>query len=418
MTDAQSTCPSLWWGDATPDYSTFEGDLDADVVVIGGGVTGITLAYTLAEQGVTVGLLEAGELAAAASGRNAGFLTVAPAEPYQELIALWGRPGARAMLELGRRSHRQIRQLVQSLGIACDYHANGSLRLARSEDEADDLRASLPFMRADGFPMHEIALEDAVPRESASHFAAAFLTPEDGDLHPVRFLHALARAASQRGARIHARSRVESASWRGRLWEVRLGGGIARARTLVIATNAHASKLCPALTPLIQPRRGQMLATAPLGRAIAPRPTLARWGYQYWRQTPDQRLVIGGWRDLDLDGEVGFDERPTPHIQDGIETGLQQLVPEGTTIEHRWAGTMGFARDGRPLVGWLDAEHHLAICAGFTGHGMSMAAGCTLDLAELLSWRRAAGIATLDPRRFRELRYDRESIVALGAARS
>jgi glycine/D-amino acid oxidase-like deaminating enzyme len=78
---------------------------------------------------------------------------------------------------------------------------------------------------------------------------------------------------------------------------------------------------------------------------------------------------------------------------------------------------MGFARDGRPLVGWLDAAHHLAICAGYTGHGLGMAAACTLDLADLLSFRRTSGIATFDPQRFGELRQERESIVALGAAR-
>ncbi len=77
---------------------------------------------------------------------------------------------------------------------------------------------------------------------------------------------------------------------------------------------------------------------------------------------------------------------------------------------------MGFARDGRPLVGWLDAAHHLAICAGFTGHGMGMAAACTLDLAELLAWKRAPGIATFDPHRFPELRQTRDGIVTLGVA--
>ena len=131
---------------------------------------------------------------------------------------------------------------------------------------------------------------------------------------------------------------------------------------------------------------------------------------------PDRRLVIGGWRDLDLDGEVGYDDGPTEPIQRGIEHGLAELVPEGAAVEHRWAGTMGFARDGRPLVGWLDASHHLAICAGFTGHGMGMAAACTLDLAELLSFKKAPGISTFDPGRFPEVQQVREGVVALGVA--
>jgi glycine/D-amino acid oxidase-like deaminating enzyme len=159
-----------------------------------------------------------------------------------------------------------------------------------------------------------------------------------------------------------------------------------------------------------------MLATEPLGELLISRPTYAHWGYHYWRQTPDTRLVIGGWRELDFEAESTNDNAVTPPIQQAIEAGLATLVAHPVRIDYRWAGVMGFARDGRPLVGWLDAAHHLAICAGFTGHGMGMAAACTQDLAELLAWKRAAGIATFDPQRFPELRQGRDGIVALGSA--
>ena len=406
----------FWWADPGPSFPGFEGELDAEVVIVGGGITGVCLAYTLAEQGATVALLEAGPVAGAASGRNAGIMTVAPAEPYNEQIALWGRAGARAALECGRRSHQRVRGLVESLGIACDYRANGSLRLTRSDEEAEDIRASLAALKADGFPMLELPLAHAVPPHAAERFTAAFVTLEDGELHPVRFLHALAREAERRGARVFSDSAVTGAAWRSGLWETRTVRGVARARTLVLATNADTPRLCPTLAPLIAPRRGQMLATAPLDHEVAPRPTLAHWGYHYWRQNADGRLIIGGWRDLDFDGEVGFDAVTTEPIQAAIEQGLATLVPGGAPIEYRWAGIMGFARDGRPLVGWLDPEHHLAICGGYTGHGISMAPACALDLADLLAWRKAPGIATFEPARFPELRQAREGLTALGVA--
>ncbi len=418
MSESVQPPASLWWSEPAPEFPAFEGELDADVLVVGAGITGITLACTLAQQGATTALLEAGPIAGSASGRNAGFLLASPHEPYAEMVALWGRAGARAMLEIGRRNHQRVRELIEAFGIACDYRASGSVRLARTAEEAEDLSASLPLMSGDGYPMREIAVTDALPGGPHERFTAAFLSDEDGELHPVRFLHGLALAAARLGARVHPHVRVLGARWQGGLWEVRTPRGLARARTLALATNAYAPQLCPALGPLIAPRRGQMLSTAPIARTVARWPTYAHWGYQFWRQTPDGRLVIGGWRDLDLDGEVGYDEATTPRIQRGIEQGLHELVPEGTTIEHRWAGTMGFARDGRPLVGWLDADHHLAICAGFTGHGLGMAAACTLDLTQELSFRRAPGIASFDPARFAELRQTREGIVALGAART
>jgi glycine/D-amino acid oxidase-like deaminating enzyme len=416
MSDLAGVPGSLWWAEPGPPFPTLEGELDAEILIVGGGITGICLAYTLAEQGAAVSLLDAAPLAAGASGRNAGFLMVAPAEPYNEQVALWGRAGARAVLECGRRSHQRVRALIEAHGIACDYRANGSLRLTRTDEEAEDIRASLAALKADGFPMLELPLSQAVPPHAAARFTAAFVTLEDGELHPVRFLHALAREALKKGARLFADSTVTGAAWRGGLWEARTSRGLVRARTLVLATNAWTSRLCPALARLIAPRRGQMLATAPLGREVAPRPTYAHWGYHYWRQTPDGRLVIGGWRELDLDGESGLDAVTTGPIQSAIEQGLAELVPEGAAIEHRWAGIMGFARDGRPLVGWLDPEHHLAICGGYTGHGIAMAPACALDLADLLAWRKAPGIATFEPLRFPELRQSRAGLTALGVA--
>jgi glycine/D-amino acid oxidase-like deaminating enzyme len=68
------------------------------------------------------------------------------------------------------------------------------------------------------------------------------------------------------------------------------------------------------------------------------------------------------------------------------------------------------------LIGWLDPEHHVAIAAGFTGHGLAWAPGAALDLAELLAWRPAPGIASFDPARFPELRARRDRLTVLDAA--
>jgi glycine/D-amino acid oxidase-like deaminating enzyme len=287
------------------------------------------------------------------------------------------------------------------------------VRLARTDEEAEDQRASLADLHADGFKLLETPVRGAVPPHATEEFAAAFFMAEDGEIHPVRFLRGVAKAAARDGARLFSHSAVMAARWDGGRWVARTERATVSTGTLVLATNAHTPLLCPALAPLIAPRRGQMIATAPIDREIVRLPTQAHWGYHYWRQLPDGRLILGGWRDVDFDAEVGYDDRPTDRIQDAIESGLRMLVPEGVPVEHRWAGTMGFARDGRPLVGWLDAEHHLAICAGFTGHGMAMAPACTLDLAELLSWKRAPGIATFDPMRFPELQNVREGLTSL-----
>lgn len=414
MSEALPVVPSYWWRNPEPDYAPLASDLETDVVVVGGGVAGVTLAWTLIEQGASVAVLEAGRLAGEASGRNAGFLLAIPAEPYAERIAIWGREGARAYLQLGRRTHQRIAHLAQTLRLDCDHRITGSLRLTRSEEETEDLRGSLLELRHDGFPMREVSLADVLPPHTRDRFHGAFEVPEDGVFHPVRFVHGLAAEAARRGVRFHERSRVTSARWQAGTWEAVANDHRVRAQKLVLCTNAYVPLLVPALKALIVPRRGQMLATAPVEVKLDPRPVYANYGYQYWRQMPDGRVLIGGWRNTAFEAEAVYDAETTPGVQQSIEKGLAELIPGGARIEHRWAGTMGFARDGRPLVGMLDTAHHLAICAGFTGHGLGLAAACTQDLAEVLAFQRAPAIATLDPQRFPEVRGARDGIVALG----
>src|SRR5205807_583931 len=120
----------------------------------------------------------------------------------------------------------------------------------------------------------------------------------------------------------------------------------------------------------VRPVRGQMLATAPVARRVFERPAYANRGYRYWRQRPDGRLLVGGWRDTAVDEEVGEDERTTSRIQKQLEGFLRERCAEAE-ITHRWAGTMGFSHDALPYVGHLASG--VFVNAGFTGHGMAFA---------------------------------------------
>lgn len=414
--DPERGSQPYWWHENAPSHAPLGEDAVTDVVVVGAGITGTTLAWTLAERDASVTLLEAGRVAGEASGRNSGFMLAIPAEPYAERIALWGRDSARAMLQVGRRTQQRLAQVVQALSLDCGFAVTGSLRLTRTEEETEDLRGSLPELRHDGFPMREVALADVLPQHAHARFHSAFECPDDAVVDPAGLVQGLAAACVRRGVRLHEHTPVQGARWQDGLWSVHALGRTVRARTLVLATNAFAPRLLPMLAPVVVPRRGQMLSTAPLAERLDPRPVYANYGYQYWRQMPDGRLVIGGWRNLDFDGETGFDTNPTPAIQTAIEGGVRDLFPGGATLERRWAGTMGFSRDGRPLVGWLDAARHLAVCAGFTGHGMGIATACTEELARVLDFQRSPLIASFDPLRFKELHHDGGGVTTIGDA--
>ena len=127
--------------------------------------------------------------------------------------------------------------------------------------------------------------------------------------------------------------------------------GSVSAQVAIVCTNAQIANLCPILKNKVDPVRGQMLSTSPVP-PIFPRPIYADHGYDYWRQCPDGRIVLGGWRNLDPDTEVGCDEVLHPDIKGNMEAFLRRFEAlQNITIENRWSGIMGFSYDGLPLMG-------------------------------------------------------------------
>jgi glycine/D-amino acid oxidase-like deaminating enzyme len=382
---------SLWLDRADrPRFDSFAGPLTADVCVIGGGISGVALTWFLRERGVSVALVEKDGVAGAASGRNAGFLLAGLASPYVELIARWGRERARAALALSAENRESTARLVEAERIACDHARRGAWLLSRSVDEAEVMRASAALLAEDGLPgvWHDAAALPS-PYGEREAFGGGLFVEGDGEIDPVRFVWGLAELARARRAKIfegaRARALVEEP---GGVRVECADGRRVSAATAVLATNAWIPELLPEAASWIAPKRGQMLATAALGRRVFEHPAYARHGFDYWRQTRDGRVLVGGCRDRDLEREVGYDARPTAAIQSHLEAFLREMglssAEHPATITHRWAGIMDFSSDGLPIVGPLAGRERVHVLGGFTGHGMGWAVACASGLAERL----------------------------------
>jgi glycine/D-amino acid oxidase-like deaminating enzyme len=358
-----------------------------DLAVIGGGITGVSLLHWAGRSGLDAVLLERERLAAGATGRNAGFLLAGVAANYAEAVELYGRARAEAVWELTLENHRRLADALD--GTEVGYRRAGSWIAAADATEADQLREAEALLREDGFRA------TWVPRPGlAGAELGALLCPDNGELDSAATVRAL--AAGARGA---AREGVEVMSIAENAGGVTIstGGGELRASAAVVATNAWAAELWPGAP--VSPVRGQMLITAPVDRDVTDRPVYSDRGFRYWRQRPDRRLVLGGWRNTAVADEVGFDARPTARIQEQLDAHLRRL---GVTarVERRWAGTMGFTPDHLPLVGPVPGRRHTFVCAGFSGHGM----GFAFEVARILVDHLATG-AEVPP----WLRSDRES---------
>lgn len=375
---AETPSRSLWQESA--DALTLSAQLprETDVVVIGGGIAGVSAALFLARAGRTVLLLERDAIAAGATGRNGGFVGLGTAPNYPDLVGRVGRERARALWQLTVENRALVRRLIQDEQIECDFRQPGHLELALADSALPALARRQAMLTADGFPGELLGparvqgmLELAIP----TRVAGAFLTPEAALLDPVRFVQGLARAAVVAGAQL-ARATVHALQPEGESLRVHTDRGVVLAGAGVVCINAWTRQLLPMLTGILTPVRGQVLATAPVPRAFScgmsaqVTPT-----EEYWQQTPSGSILLGGCRAVRPDRDVGTDDSaPTTDVQTALERVLPWLFPALPKLEitHRWAGVMAFTPDRLPIVDRVHGLPRTWILSSCSGHGMSL----------------------------------------------
>jgi gamma-glutamylputrescine oxidase len=368
---------SFWLSEPAEPPVSADGGPRPDVVVIGAGVTGCSCALTLAEGGLRVRVHEARQVASGASGRNGGFALRGGAMSYAKARKRFGPEGARAFWRL---TERYLDRMEELAGDA--LRRVGSLRLADDEELAD-LRAEYDALHEDGLDAEWIeTLEPPLDRL----YRAAIRHPRDGSLQPARWVRRLAARAVAAGAEIVEESRVES------LDELDVD-------RVVIATDGYTSGLVPELDEAIQPVRGQMIATEPLGRTLYPCPHYARRGFDYWQHTPDTRLVLGGRRDKNLELENTNEEAVTDSIQDELTAFAAKLLGEPPIVTHRWAGIFGVTEDDLPLAGSVPGREGVWVAAGYSGHGNVLGLACGELVGEAVLGRRKPELDLFDPAR-------------------
>ena len=369
---------SFWLDEPYQPRPALDGDLDAEACVIGAGVGGLSCARSLAQRGVETVVLERATVAGGASGRNGGFLLAGMAAFYVDARQQHGREQARLTYARTLEAQAEIYELAAELGVGDAVRRTGLLRVSASEQEAEHVRRHVEALRADGFPA-ELVERDALPAALQRSFHNACLTDHDGALHPARWIRALARGAEHAGARIHERTEVTGPVSAG---EVRTTGGTVRARHVVVAADGALAALMPTLQDRVRARRLHMVATEPLPDRLVDCPVYARWGYEYFQQVPDGRLLAGGFSDVDGDHSYTDRDEGNPDVWDRIERYLEQDLGVRAPIGHRWVGTVGYTKDGRPMVG-EDAGVYYA--GGYSGHGNVIGYLAGQQLADLIT---------------------------------
>lgn len=355
-----------------------------DVIVVGGGVTGTSIAWRLAQSGRRVLLLEQRGICSGASGRNGG-MTGAGSSMHASARA------GRAVYALTIANLRALQSLPDELGTDFELRMTGTMDVITTDEQLAHLRAAVPAAQESGIAIELVdrhAARQMMPALTADILGAAY-APDRGHLWPFALVTGMAAAAARHGAELRTGTVVSGLARTGdRVRGVVADGETIEADEVVLATNAWTPRLLPDLPPgAIVPARGQILVTQPLPPLLAC-PFGTNFDKEYGRQTPSGQILCGGYRRLDENEGLGtYREETTIPVLAGIARCLIDLFPVlrgKARVVRAWAGIMGFSADGLPLIGRYDAVPGLTVAAGFNGGGFSWGVVVGIVISRLL----------------------------------
>jgi glycine oxidase len=349
----------------------------SDVLIVGGGVIGLSLAFELAGQGVRVRVIDAGQPGREASWAGAGILPPAPAQSDDPLAQLTA---------LSNTLHRQWSETLRAAtGIDNEFRHCGAIYLERDAEAATRLDAFARLARscdmaceAQSTPnLHQ--LEPALrPR---GEVRSAYLVPDECQIRNPRHLQALIAGCELRGVEITANLPVENFETHdARIAAVRTRQGKLPADQVCITTGSWTAPLARHLdvAPAIKPIRGQMVLFK------TPRPLLHRIineGSRYLVPRSDGRMLAGSTEE-----DVGYDRSNTDEaIADLIDFAIG-LVPQlaDAQVERQWAGLRPCSADGLPYLGRVPRYENAFLAAGHFRGGLQLSPGTARVMSQLI----------------------------------
>jgi glycine/D-amino acid oxidase-like deaminating enzyme len=360
-----------------------EGRAEADVVVVGAGYTGLSCALALAEAGRAVIVLEAGEIGHGASGRNGGQVIPGLKHDPNDLVARFGRVRGEAMVRLVGGAADRVFALIAKYRIDCAARQCGWIQPAHSAAAAQTIFARARQWSTRRAPVELLAGDRLALLLGTDTYAAGWLDRRGGALQPLSYVRGLARAAMTHGARIHTGSEVTKIVREREEWVAVTPHGEARARQVVLATDAYSGALWPELVANQMVVTSVQTATGPLPeelrRTILPGGTVAsdtRKLLYYFRLDAEGRFVIGGR------GSV------SETVRDGVYAALRRaaarMFPPLARVEwpYRWYGRVGLTRDWMPHLAEVAPGAWTAL--GYCGRGVAMATTLGQVLGEMV----------------------------------
>ncbi len=370
----------------------------ADFVVIGAGIVGLTTALELRARlpSARIVVLERGTLPTGASTRNAGFACFGSATELLDDLANPHFATPQAVWDLVEMRYAGLQRLRERIGDeAMDFSLCGNFELfgkqtedresyAHCLDKLDGLNAEMQRIThiPDTFaPLPSSSASGQGLRKENIH--AILLNRSEGQIHTGKMMRRLLRLVGAADIDIFYGVQVERI-------EEEPSGCILHfaqqppmlARQVAVATNGFARQLLPQIADL-RPARNQVLVTKPLANLPLAGCFHYHKGYVYFRNLPENRILLGGGRHLDIEGESTSEMGTTTQIQSFLEQFLSDFVAAPCEIDYAWSGILGIGSIKRPIIERVSPR----ICVGVRMGGMGVAIGSLVgeQLANLVS---------------------------------
>ncbi|TSJ43639.1 FAD-binding oxidoreductase [Mucilaginibacter corticis] len=361
---------------------------NADVIIIGSGIVGLSAALYLKKQqpSLKVLVLERGFLPSGASTKNAGFACFGT---VSEQIAYLKRSSEQEVLRMVDYKWRGLQRMRQNLGDEnIDFHQYGGYELfvnneqAQAEESLDNLTYFNNLLKQTiGSPDIYAVANDKIADFGFEGVGQMIVNQYEGQINTGKMMRALLHKVYAMGTLILNECDVTQIDRSGSQIHLQTSKGNFKAAKVILATNAFAAQLYPGLE--VVPGRGQVLVTKPVAGLKLKGTYHFNEGYYYFRNI-DGRILFGGGRNLDYKAEQTFDFGHTEMVKQQLTCYLSEMILPGQTaeIDYWWSGIMGFGEDINPIVKEVKPDIYCAVRCN--GMGVAMGSLVGEEVAQLL----------------------------------
>lgn len=343
-----------------------------DIVILGAGIAGLSSAYWLEKKdpNLKIAIIDKHSIGYGASGRNAGFVTCGSAEHFNKLHNQFGFEKATEIWKFFEQNRELLKQeIIQNQTEDVDFFQTGSCTVAPSNQDWDKYQKIFSDMTKAGIDVQMVDEKFLNEKYSVRNFQGAIEYKHDGIIHPVKLLNKI--KSKLKNTTFLLSEEVHQVKNDSTGVQIKTQHFTLSAKNVFVCLNAFTHNVFPEFKAALKPQRSQIILTEALAPFVKG-PCYLPKHLCYFRQLHTGELLVGGFRNHDLENENTALDEITDKIQNALVDFTRSYFQntKDVKIKHRWSGIMAFTADEQVLIGAHPTRPNTHVLVGCSGHGM------------------------------------------------